>query len=168
LLNKIWSKFVDKYNCVWRNADWSASWHISTKSYQWQWKCGWDQVFAEFILKYLNDLLIISYSLYDAQAFPFHAFPRVAAAFCICNARYWVMQQLKGWTNYFSENVPVVCQRQRPVHFLYNHIRDSANKSTYDFDDLLVNSKLNSIIRWLSKYASIFIYGALNDWRWII
>jgi len=22
LLNKIWSRFVDKYNCVWRNADW--------------------------------------------------------------------------------------------------------------------------------------------------
>jgi len=33
-------KFVDKYNCMWRNADWSASWHMSTKSYQWQWKCG--------------------------------------------------------------------------------------------------------------------------------
>jgi len=40
LLNKIWSSFVDKYNCVWRNADWPASWHINTKSYQWQWKCG--------------------------------------------------------------------------------------------------------------------------------
>jgi len=38
---KIWSRFVDKYNRVWRNADWPASWHISTKSYQWQWKCGW-------------------------------------------------------------------------------------------------------------------------------
>jgi len=25
---------------VWRNADWPASWHISTKSYQWQCKCG--------------------------------------------------------------------------------------------------------------------------------
>jgi len=25
---------------VWRKADWPASWHISTKSYQWQWKCG--------------------------------------------------------------------------------------------------------------------------------
>jgi len=36
----IWSKFVDKYNCVWRNADWPASWHISTKSYHWQWRCG--------------------------------------------------------------------------------------------------------------------------------
>jgi len=36
LLNKIWSRFVDKYNCVWRNADWPALWHItdiSTKSY---------------------------------------------------------------------------------------------------------------------------------------
>jgi len=40
LLNKIWSRFVDKYNCVWRNANWPASWHISTKTYQWQWKCG--------------------------------------------------------------------------------------------------------------------------------
>jgi len=40
LLNKIWSRFIDKYNCVWRNADWLASWHISTKIYQWQWKCG--------------------------------------------------------------------------------------------------------------------------------
>jgi len=40
LLNKIWSRFVDKYNCVWRNADWPASWNISTKSYQWQWTCG--------------------------------------------------------------------------------------------------------------------------------
>jgi len=39
LLNKIWSRFVDKYNCIWRKADWPASWHISTKSYQWQWKC---------------------------------------------------------------------------------------------------------------------------------
>jgi len=29
---------VDKYNCVWRNADRPASWRISTKSYQWQWK----------------------------------------------------------------------------------------------------------------------------------
>jgi len=33
-------KDSDKYNCVWRNADWPAPWHISTKSYQWQWKCG--------------------------------------------------------------------------------------------------------------------------------
>jgi len=40
LLNKIWSRFVHKYNYVWRNSDWLASWHISTKSYQWQWKCG--------------------------------------------------------------------------------------------------------------------------------
>jgi len=39
LLNKIWSRLIDKYNCVWRNADWPVSWHISTKSYQWQWKC---------------------------------------------------------------------------------------------------------------------------------
>jgi len=31
LLNKIWWRFVYKYNCVWRNADWPASWHISTK-----------------------------------------------------------------------------------------------------------------------------------------
>jgi len=37
---EIWSRFVDKYNCVWRNADWPASWDISTKRYQWQWKCG--------------------------------------------------------------------------------------------------------------------------------
>jgi len=37
---KIWSRFVAKYNCVWGNADWPTSWHISTKSYQWQWKCG--------------------------------------------------------------------------------------------------------------------------------
>jgi len=36
----LWSRFVNKYNCAWRNADWPASWHISTKSYQWQWKCG--------------------------------------------------------------------------------------------------------------------------------
>jgi len=40
LLNQIWSRFVDKYNCIWRNVDWPASWHISTKSYQWRWKCG--------------------------------------------------------------------------------------------------------------------------------
>jgi len=40
LLNKIWSSFVDKYNCVWRNADWPTSRQINTKSYQWQWKCG--------------------------------------------------------------------------------------------------------------------------------
>jgi len=40
LLNKILSRFIDKYKCAWRNADWPASWHISTKSYQWQWKCG--------------------------------------------------------------------------------------------------------------------------------
>jgi len=39
-LSLVWSRFVDKYTCVWRNADWPASWHISTKSYQWQWKCG--------------------------------------------------------------------------------------------------------------------------------
>jgi len=39
LLIKIWSRFIEKYNCVWRNTDWPASWHISTKSYQWQWKC---------------------------------------------------------------------------------------------------------------------------------
>jgi len=39
-LNKIWSSFADKCNCVWRNADWPASWPISTKNYQWQWKCG--------------------------------------------------------------------------------------------------------------------------------
>jgi len=37
----MWSKFVDKYNCVWRNADWLSSWHISTKSYLWQWLIGW-------------------------------------------------------------------------------------------------------------------------------
>jgi len=36
----IWSRFVDKYNSVWRNAEWPASRHISTKSYQWQWKWG--------------------------------------------------------------------------------------------------------------------------------
>jgi len=39
----IWSRFLyrlDKDNCVWRNADWPASWHISTKSYRWQWKSG--------------------------------------------------------------------------------------------------------------------------------
>jgi len=40
MLNKKLSRFVDTYNCVWKNADWSALWHISTKSYQWQWKCG--------------------------------------------------------------------------------------------------------------------------------
>jgi len=38
---KILSSFVDKYKFVWRDADWPASWHISTKSYQWQWKCRW-------------------------------------------------------------------------------------------------------------------------------
>jgi len=31
LLNNISSRFVDKYNYVWRNADWRASWYISTK-----------------------------------------------------------------------------------------------------------------------------------------
>jgi len=40
LLNKIWSRLVDKYNCVWRNTNWPASCHISTKSYQWLWNYG--------------------------------------------------------------------------------------------------------------------------------